>query len=409
LARFDAFSERGPDCAGQEATNAVAGFLLTCKSGDRITPRALASELELDVDDVADLLELATSHDVRLLVDSSQVRCPKCEMRIDQRPLLDQLEAEGEAECPDCHQVIDDLAGLRPELRYSLTDEATAEAAAWQRKQDMRPRLRAVVLCAIRDELVQVRRQMELHSEVQEVSEADGGVYLQSEFSGSHVDWEIRAAATAQTNYAAASGTVAAVMTFDPQMVVYLGIAGSIDKDVRLGDVVAADRVHDYEVGKERAGEGGQEGTYEERPLQQQSTFQLLKWAETVSTSDAWKERIQLHDEALATDPSVHLEPIAAGSKVVANKDSSTARLIAKAAPRAVAVEMEGAGFLGAVHRLGDIEGILIRGISDQVDDKPASDASGWRHQAAANAAAFAFEMFARYYPAPKRGTGSTS
>jgi nucleoside phosphorylase len=129
-----------------------------------------------------------------------------------------------------------------------------------------------------------------------------------------------------------------------------------------------------------------------------------MQWANVVSTSDDWVKRIIVYREDLVTEPKVHTEPVAAGSKVVANSKSHTFRLIEAAAPRAVAVEMEGAGFLLAVNRVSEIEGLLIRGISDCVDDKDGSDHKGWRHQAAANAAAFAFELLHQYQP-PTQGT----
>jgi nucleoside phosphorylase len=117
-----------------------------------------------------------------------------------------------------------------------------------------------------------------------------------------------------------------------------------------------------------------------------------------VSTTDSWHKRIQVSDASLTSvPPRVHVEPIAAGSKVVASTKSHTMRLLADAAPRAVAVELEGTGFLAAVHRFRQSEGLLIRGISDRVDGKTASDKAGWRHQAAANAAAFAFEVMFEY------------
>jgi nucleoside phosphorylase len=252
---------------------------------------------------------------------------------------------------------------------------------------------RAVILCAIRDELLQVRRQLEVHSPVVLRPAADESVYLTSRFEGKYTDWQLAAVATSQTNYQAASATVGAIMTFDPQVVLFVGIAGSLDPSVALGDVVVADRVHDYEVGKDT------EAGFRVRPLQQVPSHRLLQWAIAVSTSEAWHERV-LTTSPVSADgplPRVHVEPIAAGGKVVASAKSHTFELLGDAAPRAVAVEMEGAGFLAAAHRFPRAQSLLIRGISDSLDDKAESDRRGWRHQAAANATAFAIELLAVY------------
>jgi energy-coupling factor transporter ATP-binding protein EcfA2 len=62
----------------------------------------------------------------------------------------------------------------------------------------------------------------------------------------------------------------------------------------------------------------------------------------------------------------------------------------------AVAVEMEGHGFSQAVHSTR-VRGIVIRGISDLIERKSETDAGGSQVQAAAHAAAFAFEVLARF------------
>src|SRR5689334_20084326 len=65
LDRFAAFSERGAEVAGRDATESVAAFFRMRKGGDRVATIALAGELGLDEDLVADLLELGAMADVR--------------------------------------------------------------------------------------------------------------------------------------------------------------------------------------------------------------------------------------------------------------------------------------------------------------------------------------------------------
>jgi nucleoside phosphorylase len=87
------------------------------------------------------------------------------------------------------------------------------------------------------------------------------------------------------------------------------------------------------------------------------------------------------------------VEPIAAGEQVVRETRSATYRFLRQEYSRAIAVEMEGAGFLRATYSNQHVVGLVVRGISDLIDDKDEADAAGWQAVAAQNAAAFALEL----------------
>lgn len=173
------------------------------------------------------------------------------------------------------------------------------------------------------------------------------------------------------------------ITALQPKAVLFVGIAGGI-KDVTLGDVVAATKIYGYESGKESA------SGFQPRPDVGQSSYRLQQRARVVGRRGGWVGRL-----AQATmEPHVHVAPIAAGEKVIANRRSEIFKFIRQQYGDAVAVEMEGRGFLAAAY-VHNIEAMVIRGISDLVDGKARADSQEWQPRAAMNAAAFAAEVMA--------------
>jgi nucleoside phosphorylase len=236
---------------------------------------------------------------------------------------------------------------------------------------------------------------MEACDDVGEQVIEGGGIYLTGELAGAHVRWEIRAACSERSNPAAAASLANAINNFKPEVALFVGVAGGIAGKVGLGDVVAATTVFDYDQGKETA------AGYEPRELQLHSSFNLTQRAFHVAAAGHWPDRIVPPEAGAAAAFPVHVEPIAAGGKVIAATASPPAELIASIAPRAVAVETESAGFLAAVRRFQRVSGIVVRGVSDLRDGKQASDAQGWQPRAAARATAFAFELLDQFQPPP--------
>lgn len=183
-------------------------------------------------------------------------------------------------------------------------------------------------------------------------------------------------------NSSAALETERAITFFDPDLAFFIGIAGGV-KDVVLGDVVAATKVYGYEAGADRE-------HFQPRPDVGLSSYPLIQEAKIVAFKGAWADRIIGHSEN--ANPRVLVGPIAAGAKVVKSSRGAVVQLLRENYGDALAVEMEGEGFLRAAYT-NKVDAIVVRGISDLLDGKEHADSSGWQVIASEHAAAFAFEM----------------
>jgi hypothetical protein len=122
----------------------------------------------------------------------------------------------------------------------------------------------------------------------------------------------------------------------------------------------------------------------------------MVQCARFVAKDDAWIKRIK--PNAPHSIPKAIVGPIAAGPKVVASAKSSIYRFIRSNYNDAQAVEMEGLGFLSAADANQEVKALVIRGISDSIDDKEKADSEGSQVIASRHAAAFAFEVLAQLF-----------
>lgn len=380
--------------AGGSACERFAAYLRERGRGQRLLPARIALDLNLGDEELDDLLATATG--VGLLEPCPQVRCPHCDTRLDLEALLvDQEEEEEEViTCPDCSEPIEDPNALRSELRYRLAADADAQVAAEQAARAALPRMRAVILTALPIELAAVHAQMQAVGEVQSSTIPGGQIHLTGALQGQHVTWEIACALSEQGNSAAAAALANAINDFEPDVAILVGVAGGIaGKDAVIGDVVAGTRLIAYEGGKDT------KDGLQPRPFDLPASFDLRQIAAHMLLDEAWQQRILTREPSFPQSFNAHVEPIATGSRLVVSSASATARLLEQIAQRAVAVEMEGAGFLEAASRHRNLSAIVVRGISDLLDGKTESDRQGSQRQASANAAAFAFELLYRFEP----------
>jgi nucleoside phosphorylase len=189
-------------------------------------------------------------------------------------------------------------------------------------------------------------------------------------------------------NEEAAVAAFEAAQHFKPRIMMFVGIAGGI-KDVALGDVVAATKVYGY-------GSGAAAAEFLPRPDVGESDEWLLQQALFVARGDAWCARLG-RDQGISP-PRAFTGAIAAGPAVLKSTQSALFGFLRRQYSDALAVEMEGRGFLRATRKSDLVRAIVIRGISDLIDDKAVSDHAGWQVTAAKHAAAFAFELLGRGY-----------
>lgn len=210
-----------------------------------------------------------------------------------------------------------------------------------------------------------------------------GNIYHRGKFHSGDAVYDVLVVEAGQGNNAAAVETERAIAHFRPALALFVGISGGI-KDVKIGDVIAADEVFNYESAKAK-------DALEPRPHSFTCTYRLIQVSREVSRRRQWITRAKSTSQV--EPPSSMIGPILAGEKVVASQSSATFAMIRANYGHCLAVEMEAFGFLSAISRWSGVESLVIRGVSDLIEDKSKADAGGSQPRAARNASAFAFEV----------------
>ena len=256
-----------------------------------------------------------------------------------------------------------------------------------QRHQEMHPgvRQRAVILTALPVEYQAVRMYLSsIHEETYR-----GTIYERGTFEAGGRSWDVAVAEIGMGNSAASSEAERAMNYFEPGVVLFVGVAGGI-KDVVPGDVVAATKVYGYESGKV------EKSLFRPRPEVGQSSYSLIQRARVEARKADWLQRVLGSTQAMNSSPRAIVGPIAAGEKVIASTRSDAFAFLRATYEDAIAVEMEGHGFLQATYRDQAVQALIVRGISDMIDDKRKRDTQNFQEVAAHHASAFAFEILAK-------------
>ncbi|MGO4753401.1 hypothetical protein AB4212_33135, partial [Streptomyces sp. 2MCAF27] len=242
-------------------------------------------------------------------------------------------------------------------------------------------RAEAVILTALEVEYRAVRAHLE---ELRTVAAERGSLFEVGVFREGHRPaTSVAIHMTGPGNPGAAALVERASALFTPRTLLFVGVAGG-RKDVGLGDVVAAEAVYDYETGKDT------EDAFLPRQKTHQSTYDLVQLARMIAANDEWQCGIRPAGGNAAPRPKAHVKPIAAGGRVVAHQRSEVGSRLTAGAGDAVAVDMEGFGFLAGAYVNRQVDALVIRGISDLLADKDEAHDEHWQPVASRHAAAFA-------------------
>lgn len=185
-------------------------------------------------------------------------------------------------------------------------------------------------------------------------------------------------------NPAAAAETDRALEFFHPLACLFVGVAGGIKDDVSIGDVVVASFVYDYAAAKEG------DDIIQARIKTYPAGYAIGQRAQYETSVRDWTNNIAPQYLLDGESGQVFFKPIAAGPRLITSTSAPMAQWIKQHCGDALAIEMEGFGFLHAAHAFSGVEALVVRGVSDLVDGKNASSDVQWQPVAAGRAAAFA-------------------
>jgi adenosylhomocysteine nucleosidase len=210
-----------------------------------------------------------------------------------------------------------------------------------------------------------------------EIKTESGSIYAQCAFKR----LEIFVGVSGAGNLNAGPEVERALATLKPDVAIFSGIAGGI-KDVSIGDVVVASKLYGYESGVDAS-------DFKPRPEIGLPSYKLLQIAHSLVSEGKWRSRTAGKS---GRDPKVFVGAIAAGEKVVKSSTGAVSQLIRTTFSDTLAVEMVGAAFLRAAYQ-NRVDAMVVRGISDLLENKGEADKSGSQEIAADHAAAFTVEL----------------
>lgn len=225
-----------------------------------------------------------------------------------------------------------------------------------------------------------------LHLHSREEVEYQDAIYEQGMFTTPAGTCQVGLVAVYPGNSSTAAEAEQAMTCFTPDIIMFIGVAGGI-KDVQIGDVVVATEVHNYEAGKA-------DTLFFARPQGGKPTYDLLQRARAEARKADW---LQFLPGTLPRHiPQIVLKPLVSGEKVITSTRSAVYKQVRTHYEDAIAVDMEAHGFFQAAYAHRQVSSLVIRGISDLLENKDEADKAHFQTVAARHASAFAYQILAR-------------
>ncbi len=248
-----------------------------------------------------------------------------------------------------------------------------------------------------------------VRAHIQNLREIDNGRILgeTGHFAGNDATWDVIIFQVSQGNISMAAETERIINSLQPDIALLIDIAAGT-KEVRIGDVVVAEKVYGYESGKAWM------SRLLTRPEVEKPSYSLLECARAEAGKLDWLRRLPKDLRGHFVTPRVLLAPIASGEKELSSTRSPLFRFLNAFYEDTLAIEMAGRGFLKAAPiNSREVEALVICGIARLVDARRQEQEMHLLHDfalaqdgstlAAQRASAFAFQVLAKLGPQATR------
>jgi adenosylhomocysteine nucleosidase len=199
--------------------------------------------------------------------------------------------------------------------------------------------------------------------------------------------WDIFVAKIGPQIDNAIAKTIQAIQCVDPEIILFVGTAGGMDREsLKYGYVIVVEEAYYVDVGEE-----GTKFRSPKRRRKKRSNKDLIKIARDCIKNQDWKQRIKL--KINKNEPEALRGSVGTTAATITSRTNPLFERISKYYPEVVAVEQEGFGFLTGAKQ---VPAIVIRGVSDFCgEDWETAESAGFKKCAMINASAFAFELLA--------------
>jgi nucleoside phosphorylase len=153
-----------------------------------------------------------------------------------------------------------------------------------------------------------------------EVHEHDKGTLFDVGTIAGYPEHRVAVGVTGAGTTTAATLTERARTEFSPTAMMFVGIAGGLRDWLAIGDVVMATKIYSYQGGR------SENDGFLVRPRSWEPSHRLDQAARRLPRRNAWYDF--LPEQARATAPAVHFDPIAVGDAVLGSTTSELARRI---------------------------------------------------------------------------------